>query len=94
MKNKKLDFNLAVLITKEGENYIAYSPALDLSTSGKSYEEAKKRFAEIANIFLEEVIQEGTLETVLSNLGWQNIRKKWNPPVVVSSESQKIEVMV
>jgi hypothetical protein len=39
----------------EGRRYIAFSPALDISTSGKTEKEAKKRFEEMVQIFLEEM---------------------------------------
>jgi len=94
MKNIKLELNLPVSIIKEGKSYIAYTPALDLSTSGSSYEEAKKRFLEIVNIFFEEILKKGTMENVLTGLGWKKVRTKWNPPIVVSQESQNIKVLV
>ncbi len=93
MKNIKLEFNLPVSIIKEGKSYIAYTPALDLSTSGKDYEEAKKRFSEIVNIFFEEIIKKGTIENVLKDLGWKKVQSKWNPPVIVSQECQNIKVL-
>jgi len=89
-----LKFKLPVSILREGKKYIAYTPALDLSTSGKSYEEAKRRFSEIVNIFFEELIKKGTLEKVLRDLGWERVQAKWNPPVIVSQESQTIRVPV
>ena len=56
-------------IFKEGDSFIAYSPTLDLSTSGNSFEQARSRFKETANIFFEEVSKKGTLKTTLKNLG-------------------------
>jgi len=73
MKNIKLEFNLPISIIKEGKSYIVYTPALDLSTSAENYEQAKKRFSEIVNIFFEEIIKKGTLENVLGDLGWRKI---------------------
>jgi len=93
MSNVKLEFKLPVSIIKEGKSYIAYTPALDLSTSGKDYEQAKKRFSEIVNIFFEEIIKKGTMENVLKDLGWKKAQAKWNPPIVVSQESQDIKVL-
>ena len=87
-----LEFKLPVSILREGKKYVAYTPALDLSTSGVSYEEVKKRFSEIVNIFFEELIKKGTLEGVLRDLGWKRIQAKWNPPVVISQESQTVRV--
>jgi len=89
-----LEFKLPVSILREGKKYVAYTPALDLSTSGRSYGEVKKRFNEIVNIFFEELIKKGTLEEVLRDLGWKRIQTKWNPPVVVSQESQTVRVPV
>ena len=47
---------------------------LDLSTSGKNYKEAKKRFFEIVNIFFEEIIKKGNIENVLKDLGFKRFR--------------------
>lgn len=92
MKNILLDFNLPISILREGKKYIAYTPALDLSTSGNSYEQAKKRFNEIIQIFFEEIIKKNTLEEVLLDLGWQKMQAKWTPPIVVSNEFQNIKL--
>ena len=85
---------LPVSIFKEGKHFVAYTPALDLSTSGKSYDEAKTRFREIVGIFFEELVKKGTLDEVLTGLGWQKIKKQWEPPVVVSQELEKISLPV
>lgn len=87
-----LEFKLPVSVLREGKKYIAYTPALDLSTSGRSYDEAKRRFNEIVNLFFEELIKKGTLEEVLRDLGWKRVQAKWNPPLVISQESQTIRV--
>lgn len=92
MKKVKLEFNLPVSVIKEDKDYIAFSPALDLSTCGKSYEEARERFLEAVNIFFEEIIKKETLESALKNLGWKKVQAKWKPPVVISQESQAIKV--
>ncbi len=71
MKKFNLNFNLPVSIMKEKEKYVAFTPALDLSTSGKNYEEVKKRFIEAVSIFFEEIIKDGTMDEVLKDLGWK-----------------------
>ncbi len=86
------EFKLSVSILKEGKRYIAYTPTLDLSTSGKTYEEARKRFEEIVTIFFEELVKKGTLEEVLLGLGWNKLQAKWNPPIVVSQGMQNIKI--
>ncbi len=82
-----LNFNLPVLITKQNKRFVAYTPVLDISTAGKTEKEVKSRFIELVNIFLEEIILAGTVNDVLSELGWRKEQKKWLPPQVVSSKS-------
>lgn len=94
MRKANLEVKLQVSFLREGERYIAYAPALDLSTSGKSYAQAQKRFDEIAHLFFEELIKKGTLEEVLSDLGWRRVQAQWNPPMVVGQESKSVRVAV
>ena len=89
-----LKLQVPVSILREDKKYVAYTPVLDLSTSGKNYQEVKKRFTEIVNIFFEELIKKGTLEEVLRDLGWKKVQSRWNPPIVISQESQTIQVAV
>lgn len=94
MKKTFFEFKLPVSIFKEGKQFVAYTPVLDLSTSGKNYDEVKRRFEEIVHIFFEELIQKGTLKEVLADLGWRKIQKQWSPPPVISHESEKIRIPV
>ena len=84
--------NLPVTIFKEGKSYVAYSPALDLSTSAPTYKKAQIRFSEIVEIFFEELNEMGTLELVLTGLGWQKTKSSWQPPVVVSNYVQAMNL--
>jgi len=86
---KKISFkaSLPVMFLREGKGFVAYTPALDLSTSASTLAKAKKRFAEAAEIFIEECHSMGTLESVLEDLGWKKSKSSWNPPVVVSQSS-------
>jgi hypothetical protein len=86
MLNTKLSYKLAVTITKQDKRFVAYTPMLDISTSGKTEKQAKQRFVELANLFLEEIFVAGTADDVLSELGWKKVKKQWTPPRVVSSE--------
>lgn len=88
----KFNVQLPVSIFREGKHFIAYTPALDLSTSGKDYDQVKKRFSEIVGIFFDEVAKKGTLKEVLEDFGWTKVRKQWNPPVLISQESQQIKI--
>lgn len=78
---------LQVQFIKQGKHIVAYSPALDISTSGKTTVQARKRFQELAHIFIKEIVSAGTAEDVLSELGWikHAKQKNWMPPVIASS---------
>jgi len=93
MPSQKLQ--LQVQFIKEGETFIAYSPALDLSTCGGTFEEAQRNFGEAADIFIEECEADGTLVDVLKSLGWEQGEKpssQWLPPKVVGNVNIPVSV--
>lgn len=92
MKNIAIKFALPVSILKEGDSFIAYTPALDLSTSGDTFEDAQKNFDEAVNIFFEELIEMGTTNEVLEGLGWQKQNNILIPPVVVANQTESFSI--
>lgn len=93
LKFQKVVLNVAFY--KEGNKFIAYSPALNLSTCGDSMEQAKKRFEEMLQIFLEEVDKMGTLEDVLLECGWKKVgypHKRWQPPIYVGQDQEEVRI--
>jgi predicted RNase H-like HicB family nuclease len=88
----KID-KLPVIVTKEPNGlFVVESPVLDLATQGKDLEEAKSRFSELVVIFFEEITEMDTVEEVLTSLGWSKVKKQWQPPVVVESSMQEVNV--
>lgn len=83
---------LEVVVLREGDAFIAYSPALDLSTCGQTFEEAQQNFNEALDIFLVECIKDDTLGEVLESLGWKKVDSKWQPPTVVGQIDVPIAV--
>ncbi len=67
---KTYKISVQVGIIKEKECYVAYCPALELSSYGNTEAEAKESFDEALGIFLTETERKGTLEKVLLGLGW------------------------
>ncbi len=72
MPKLNISLNLPVSFLKEGNRYVAYTPALDLSTSGNTLEQAWHRFTEAVESFFEEILDKGTLawesnQPILSN---------------------------
>lgn len=92
MKKSTFQISLPITIFKEGKSYVAYSPALDLSTSASTYVKAQNRFSEATKLFFEELAEMGTLDMVLTGLGWQKLKTNWHPPVVVSNYTQSINL--
>lgn len=90
----KLEFSLPLSVLKEGKYYIAYSPALDLSTSGKTFQEAKKRFQELVKVFFEELLEKETMDEVLSELGWRKVERKWASPTLVYHEPEYFRIPI
>lgn len=75
--------SLPLLFLKEGKSFIAYSPALDLSASGTTIAKAKKSFEQIITLFFEELVERGTLEEVLRDMGWFKQNSEWQPPIEI-----------
>lgn len=98
MPAKLKDLTLNVTFIKEDEMFVAYSPALDLSSCGESFEKAKKNFEEAVDIFIVECTKDGTLHEVLESLGWKlEVKNKppssrWLPPPVVGHVDIPISV--
>lgn len=85
-------FKLPISIFKEGNYFVAYCQVLDLATSAKSFAKVKQRFVEVVQVFMEELAGKGTIDEVLLGLGWQKIRKDWQPPVLISQTSEEIKI--
>jgi hypothetical protein len=87
----QIEVNLPVAFIKEGEHVVAYTPALDISTAGKNEAEAKERFGELVRMFFADLVENNTVDAVLSELGWHKHEKTWTPPIV-SQQSVNVRV--
>jgi len=99
MKRKianKFDARIPVLFFEEDDKIVVYSPALDLSTFGKTEEQAKKRFAEAAMIFMDEIVEMGTVDEVLEECGWKKVARQraWVPPVYRKCEEELVQIPI
>lgn len=89
---KRFSIRVPVSVFREGKRFVAYSPVLDLSTSGKTLPEVRRRFAEAVEIFFEELDDLGTTDEVLANLGWERVKRSWKPPLPVSHNIEDFRV--
>ena len=73
-----------VQIITHGRFFIAYSHKLDLSTTGKSEEEAVGHFGAIVKISEKGATKKTGLDSALTGLGWTRKQKRWAPPVTAA----------
>ena len=80
---KTVEVGVEVLLAQDGDYIVAVCPALNLSSFGKTSEEAKDAFHEALQLFMEDIIERQTLEKALLDLGW-TLRKlptfEYKPP--------------
>lgn len=87
--------NLPMIYMREGDTFIAYTPALDLCAHGDSLQDAKEAFKATVELFFEEVIKRNTLPKVLREYGWTEAKKQcWLPPVVIGQDSRPINISI
>jgi len=94
---RRIGVKLTVNFLREGNKFIAYSPAFDISTSGDSIEDAKQQFEELVDIFIEETLKMGTLDEVLGGLGWRKVlrpKPRWIPPVPVATTQEQFQIPI
>lgn len=91
-KKVKFNISLQINILREGNRFVAHTPALDFSTSGKTLEEAYRRFNEAVKLFLEECYEAGTLDEVFKEMGWSKGDHQWQPPLIVSQRPETYSI--
>lgn len=79
-KNRHYRFNIEFYVFTENGQYIAYCPALDLSTSGASFNEAVSAFYECFQLYVESCADSDTLISDLRAHGWKLTRKYLQAP--------------
>ncbi len=95
-KSHDISVSLPVQFIKDGKSFVAYCPALDISTQGDTFEEAQKMFDELARTYIDELIKMGTLDQVLLSSGWikESARGTWKPPSIdfIKEDLHKINI--
>ena len=92
MQLQKIKINIPVTIMKEGKRFVAYTSALDISTSAPTFKKVEKRFAEMVQIFFEELCKTQTLKDVLTECGWKKVDKHYVPPRPIANIQETFSV--
>jgi len=91
-----MDFHVRVPVQllQEGKQFVAICPVLDVSAYGDTPEEARANFSHAMDAFLEETTRNHTLDRVLKEHGWQEVRQpnrpRWSPPQVIENVYEEI----
>jgi predicted RNase H-like HicB family nuclease/predicted RNA binding protein YcfA (HicA-like mRNA interferase family) len=79
-------FSIRIEIFKEGKEYVALSPELNVSSFGLTIEEAKSSIREAIEAFMEECERMGTLEDVLEESGFIRDMDIWVSRTPIAEE--------
>ena len=72
-----------MLVLDDSGQYVAYCPALELSSYGDTEAEAQQAFEEALGFFAADTARRGTLDQLLLALGWRLTKKPaaiYEPP--------------
>lgn len=78
------DFSFTAHLFKEGETYVAYVPALDVSSCGATDDEARQHIRDAERGFLAASEKLGTLNEILEEAGYRQQGETWQAPEFVS----------
>jgi len=95
-QNVLVEVALPLLLWKEDKQFVAFTPALDLSTCGESEQDAVLLFSEAVELFFETAIERHTLHDLLESLGWSVVLNSWHPPsqALAGSKSYSVRIPV
>jgi predicted RNase H-like HicB family nuclease len=89
-----MNIEYTVQIWQEGPQYIAHAMPLDIMSSGKTPEEARKALDEAVHLFLVTAADIGTLEEILQEAGYELKEGSWMSPSWVAVERHSAVVGV
>jgi predicted RNase H-like HicB family nuclease len=90
--NKTKNIEYTVQIWKEGDQFVAHAMPLDIMSSGKTPEEARKALDEAVHLFLITAMDIGTLEEVLQDSGYEFKEEMWVSPSWIAVEKHSAVV--
>jgi len=78
------DITFTAHVFKEDDMYVAYVRELDVSSCGRTAEEARKNIQDAVRGFLKEAEQMGTLFEILQEGGYRKDGETWQAPEFIS----------
>ncbi len=74
-----VQIELPLMLWREGEFIVAFTPALELSSFGETEEEALENFSEAVELFFQTSNERNVTFDLLESLGWIYEESKWTP---------------
>jgi predicted RNase H-like HicB family nuclease len=79
----KAQVEVVLVFDEDSSQYVAYCPALEVSSYGDTEEEARAAFEDALAIFIRDTAERGTLDQLLLALGWRLLKQPepvYEPP--------------
>lgn len=89
-RNGAKDISLTMQVWKEDATHVAYSPELDISSCGRTANQAKTRLREAVSLFIEEAARMGTLEEILVESGFERRGKTYRHRPILTREKLRL----
>jgi predicted RNase H-like HicB family nuclease len=89
-----MNLDLTIYLVKEGRQYVAHAMPLDVVSSGPTPEAAREAVYEAVRAFLLTAQDEGTLEEVLEECGYERRGDRWVCPDFIAFEKHELAVAV
>ena len=88
----KVNVDYTVQIWQEGHQYVAHAMPLDVMSTGRTPDEARKALDEAVRLFLMTAVDMGTLDDLLQEAGYELHEGNWVSPTWVAIERRVTEV--
>ena len=89
-----VNIEYTVHIWREGDQFIAHAMPLDIISSGRLPEEARKALDEAVHLFLVTAADHGTLEEILEESGYDRRQGNWVSPSWIAIERRSAVIGV
>ena len=86
------DIAVTVHIFREGDVYVAHVPELDVSSCGKTTDEARRNIQNAVKGFLDTAQEAGTLNEALEKSGYRFEQGRWHAPEFVALDHLSVGV--
>jgi hypothetical protein len=71
MSQVSYEVTIPVAVFRDGDAIVAYTPALNVGSCGRTQSQALNRLKDAVNCFFAELVEMGTLDKALKELGWK-----------------------